>query len=99
MLPGQGGTNGKVVSDMYKTLNVEGKQRFLKVYWYTAKDQEIPIDAAEKRRNCHGKLSSANFLVYTNDLCASQSNSVLLMTRSPFKAMVIKVPAISPVHC
>ena len=54
MLPGQGGTNSKVVADMYTTLNAEKKQEFLKVFWYTAKDQEKPIDASEKRRNCHG---------------------------------------------
>lgn len=57
MLPGQGGTNSRVVADMYKTLNAEGKGKYLKVYWYTAKDQEMPIDAAEKKRNCHGRLS------------------------------------------
>jgi len=38
MLPGQGGFNSKAVADMYKTLNAEGKQRYLKIYWYTAKD-------------------------------------------------------------
>ncbi|KAF8573891.1 hypothetical protein K439DRAFT_1373981, partial [Ramaria rubella] len=56
MLPGQGGTNSKVVAEMYKVLNADQKQQFLKVYWYTAKDQEKPIDASEKRRNCHVKF-------------------------------------------
>jgi hypothetical protein len=55
MLPFQGGTNSKVVAEMYATLNKEHKQQHLKVYWYTAKDQDKPIDAAEKLRNCHGK--------------------------------------------
>ncbi|GJJ09337.1 hypothetical protein Clacol_003559 [Clathrus columnatus] len=53
MLPLQGGTNSKVITEMYTTLNAEGKQGNLKVYWYTAKDQNKPIDAADKRRNCH----------------------------------------------
>jgi len=39
---------------MYAKLNAEKKQQFLKVYWYTAKDQFVPMDAADKRRNCHG---------------------------------------------
>ncbi|KIJ47284.1 hypothetical protein M422DRAFT_118388, partial [Sphaerobolus stellatus SS14] len=32
LLPGQGGTNSKVVAEMYKALNAENKQQFLKVY-------------------------------------------------------------------
>lgn len=51
----QGGTNSKVVIDMYTALNKEGKGHNLKVYWYTAKDQHTPIDAAKKERNCHSQ--------------------------------------------
>ncbi|EIN06967.1 hypothetical protein PUNSTDRAFT_135667 [Punctularia strigosozonata HHB-11173 SS5] len=57
MLPMQGGTNSKVVIDMYTALNKEGKGHNLKVYWYTAKDQHTPIDAAKKDRNCHIKYA------------------------------------------
>jgi len=58
MLPFQGGTNGKVIADMYDVLRKEGKQQFLKAYWYTAKDKDVPIDAAKKSRNCHIKFAS-----------------------------------------
>jgi hypothetical protein len=57
MLPFQGGTNGKVITDMYDVLRKEEKQRFLKAYWYTAKDKDVPIDAAQRSRNCHSKSS------------------------------------------
>ena len=57
MLPFQGGTNGKVIADMYDVLRKEGKQQFLKAHWYTAKDKEVPIDAAQHSRNCHSKSS------------------------------------------
>ena len=55
MLPFQGGTNGRVITDMYEVLRKEGKQQFLKAYLYTAKDKDVPIDAAKHSRNCHSK--------------------------------------------
>jgi hypothetical protein len=55
MIPFQGGTNEEVVNKMYKDLNAKGKGENLKVYWYTAKDQSKPMNAAEKKRNCHGE--------------------------------------------
>ncbi|KZT34488.1 hypothetical protein SISSUDRAFT_1009878, partial [Sistotremastrum suecicum HHB10207 ss-3] len=58
MIPFQGGTNEEVVNKMYKTLNEEGKQDNLKVYWYTGKDQVKPLNAAAKKRNCHVKFMS-----------------------------------------
>ena len=54
MIPFQGGTNEQVIHDMYQTLGKEGKQDNLKVYWYTGKDQNIPMSATAKKRNCHG---------------------------------------------
>jgi hypothetical protein len=54
MLPFQGGTNEQVVYKLYQQLNSEKKQEYLKVYWYTAKDQIKPLNAALKKRNCHG---------------------------------------------
>ncbi len=57
MIPFQGGTNEVVVHQMYETLNKEGKQDNLKVYWYTAKDQTVPMSATAKKRNCHGTSS------------------------------------------
>lgn len=40
---------------MFKQLNDEEKAR-LQVYWYTAKDQDRPINAHMNKRNCHVKL-------------------------------------------
>lgn len=58
MIPFQGGTNEEVVHKMYKRLNGEGNgaEKHLKVFWYTAKDQTKPLDAAIRKRNCHGTL-------------------------------------------
>ena len=55
-IPFQGGTNEEVVHRMYKTLNSEGNggEKRLKVFWYTGKDQIKPLNAAMKKRNCHG---------------------------------------------
>lgn len=55
-IPFQGGTNQSVVSAMYGKLKVVGKEENLKVYWYTGKDQGRPMNASEKKRNCHGLL-------------------------------------------
>jgi len=60
MIPFQGGTNEVVVHQMYETLNKEGKQDNLKVYWYTAKDQTVPMSATAKKRNCHVKFMSVD---------------------------------------
>lgn len=54
MIPFQGGTNEVTVHGMYEALNKEGKQKNLKVFWYTAKDQNKPMSATLKKRNCHG---------------------------------------------
>lgn len=58
MIPFQGGTNEEVVHDMYKRLNHEGNgdEKHLEVFWYTGKDQTRPLDAALRKRNCHGTL-------------------------------------------
>jgi len=92
MLPGQGGTNSKVVADMYKALNAEQKQQFLKVFWYTAKDQERPMDAAEKRRNCHVKYCSID------DQVAIQGNGNQ-DTQSWFHSQEINIMVDSPEMC
>ncbi|KAG8961639.1 hypothetical protein FRC05_005843 [Tulasnella sp. 425] len=54
-LPFQGGTNEEVVKNMYTTLEEKYKHN-LRVHWYTAIDQERPINASLKKRNCHIKL-------------------------------------------
>jgi hypothetical protein len=56
MIPFQGGTNEEVVHRMYTALNSEGNgaEKHLKVFWYTSTDQNRPLDAAIKKRNCHG---------------------------------------------
>ncbi|KAH9809011.1 hypothetical protein DFH28DRAFT_1134528 [Melampsora americana] len=55
-IPFQGGTNQEVVIRMYKRLRKCNKQEYLKVYWYTGKDQIRPINAVLKSRNCHVKF-------------------------------------------
>jgi len=71
MLPFQGGTNGKVIADMYDVLRKEGKQQFLKAYWYTAKDKDVPIDAAQHSRSCHSESSFDSHLPVELTLVAS----------------------------
>jgi len=48
MIPFQGGTNEEVVHKMYRRLNGEGNgaEKRLEVFWYTAKDQTKPLNAA-----------------------------------------------------
>jgi len=62
MIPFQGGTNEEVVNKMYKELNNHGKEKaeLLNVFWYTAKDQKMPMNAAEKKRNCHVKFMAVD---------------------------------------
>jgi hypothetical protein len=56
MIPFQGGTNEDVVHRMYIALNSEGNgaEKHLEVFWYTSKDQTKPLNAAIRKRNCHG---------------------------------------------
>lgn len=64
MIPFQGGTNEEVVNKMYKELNKDGKGDNLRVFWYTAKDQVKPMNAAEKKRNCHGEFLCSSFTLH-----------------------------------
>ncbi|KAK4686642.1 hypothetical protein P7C73_g3482, partial [Tremellales sp. Uapishka_1] len=57
-IPFQGGTNEEVVVRLYKKLKPEGKEKYLKVYWYTGKDQVRPLNAVKKQRNCHIKFAA-----------------------------------------
>ena len=57
-IPFQGGTNEEVVDRLYKALRKENKEQFLKVYWYTGKDQVRPLNAVKKQRNCHIKFAA-----------------------------------------
>nr|XP_018262763.1 uncharacterized protein I303_04244 [Kwoniella dejecticola CBS 10117]OBR84921.1 hypothetical protein I303_04244 [Kwoniella dejecticola CBS 10117] len=57
-IPFQGGTNEEVVDRLYKILRKEKKEGFLKVYWYTGKDQVRPLNAVKKQRNCHIKFAA-----------------------------------------
>jgi len=91
-LPMQGGTNSKVVADMYKALNTENKQQYLNVYWYTAKDQVKPIDAIEKRRNCHVKFCTID------DQVAIQGNGNQ-DTQSWYHSQEINIMVDSPEMC
>ncbi|KAH9003737.1 hypothetical protein EDB86DRAFT_2889505 [Lactarius hatsudake] len=62
MIPFQGGTNEEVVHKMYRRLNNEGNgaEKRLEVFWYTAKDQTKPLNAAVRKRNCHVKFMSVD---------------------------------------
>lgn len=55
-LPMQGGTNEEVVKKMFKELTTDEEKSRLQYYWYTAKDQNKPINAHINHRNCHVKL-------------------------------------------
>ncbi|ODN72803.1 hypothetical protein L202_08239 [Cryptococcus amylolentus CBS 6039] len=57
-IPFQGGTNEEVVDKLYKKLKAEKKEQYLKVYWYTGKDQVRPLNAVVKQRNCHIKFAA-----------------------------------------
>ncbi|ORY26303.1 hypothetical protein BCR39DRAFT_541162 [Naematelia encephala] len=57
-IPFQGGTNEEVVERLYKQLRKVNKEQFLKVYWYTGKDQVRPLNAVKKQRNCHIKFAA-----------------------------------------
>lgn len=57
-IPFQGGTNEEVVDRLYKLLGKEKKEQYLKVYWYTGKDQVRPLNAVKKQRNCHIKFAA-----------------------------------------
>lgn len=57
-IPFQGGTNEEVVDRLYKKLSSEKKEQYLKVYWYTGKDQVRPLNAVKKQRNCHIKFAA-----------------------------------------
>jgi len=46
-----------VISYMNSVLN-DAERGNLKWYWYTGKDQNTPLDAKDKSRNCHVKLMS-----------------------------------------
>jgi hypothetical protein len=46
-----------VVENLYKILRKESKEQYLKVYWYTGKDQIRPLNAVHKQRNCHIKFA------------------------------------------
>jgi len=59
-IPGQGGTNEDVVNHLYDVLNKEGKQAQLTIYWYVGKDQDVPLNASEKKRNCHVKFMAVD---------------------------------------
>ncbi|WWC94525.1 hypothetical protein V866_001371 [Kwoniella sp. B9012] len=57
-IPFQGGTNEEVVDRLYKILRKDKKEQYLKVYWYTGKDQVRPLNAVKKQRNCHIKFAA-----------------------------------------
>ena len=55
-----------VISYMHTVLS-EAERNNLKWYWYTGKDQNTPLDAKDKSRNCHVKLMSESIVCVTSD--------------------------------
>jgi len=47
-----------IIAYMNGVLN-DTERANLKWYWYTGKDQNTPLDAKAKSRNCHVKLMSS----------------------------------------
>lgn len=47
-----------MVDRLYKILVKDKKEQYLKVYWYTGKDQVRPLNAVKKQRNCHIKFAA-----------------------------------------
>ncbi|KAF1991456.1 hypothetical protein K402DRAFT_322349 [Aulographum hederae CBS 113979] len=57
LLPGQGGTNEMVANKLYEELGDDEESRSrLKVHYYVAKDQVMPVHDKFKGRSCHIKL-------------------------------------------
>lgn len=54
--PFQGGTNTQVVKRLEKRLELMGRKQYLKVGWYTGRDQIEPIHFKLKARNSHLKF-------------------------------------------
>ncbi|KAF1926504.1 IQ calmodulin-binding domain-containing protein [Didymella exigua CBS 183.55] len=55
LLPFQGGHNEKIANEMYENMSEEHRKN-LRVHYYVAKDQIIPIHNKFKTRSCHIKL-------------------------------------------
>lgn len=63
LLPFQGGNNEMVANEMYQGLNEEQKKN-LRIYYYVAKDQVMPIHNKFKARSCHSKLTITSCYTY-----------------------------------
>ncbi|KAF2723047.1 hypothetical protein K431DRAFT_220806 [Polychaeton citri CBS 116435] len=59
LLPGQGGTNEMTAHKLYSELSEDERSR-LKVFFYVAADQNMPIHNSYKQRSCHIKLLIAD---------------------------------------
>lgn len=55
LLPGQGGTNEMVADGLHKKLQGD-EHKLLKIGYYVAKDQKLPVHNKFKSRSCHVKL-------------------------------------------
>jgi hypothetical protein len=54
LLPFQGGNNEMVANELYTGMSEEHKKN-LRIHYYVAKDQVIPIHNKFKARSCHSK--------------------------------------------
>jgi phosphatidylserine/phosphatidylglycerophosphate/cardiolipin synthase-like enzyme len=56
LLPFQNGTNEMIANRLYNTLQSDEEKAKLRVFYYVAKDQTMPIHNIFKKRSCHIKL-------------------------------------------
>ncbi|KAJ9118674.1 hypothetical protein QFC22_003894 [Naganishia vaughanmartiniae] len=95
-IPFQGGTNEQVVENLYKILRKENKEQYLKVYWYTGKDQIRPLNAVHKQRNCHIKFAMfddevailGNGNMDTQSWMHSQETNIMINSREVIAEMM-----------
>ena len=92
LLPGQGGTNEMAAHSLYAQLISPVEKENLKVYFYTAADQDHPIHNQYKKRSCHIKL------LIVDDAVAVQGSGNQ-DTQSWFHSQEVNIMVDSPTVC
>jgi hypothetical protein len=92
LLPGQNGTNEMAANYLYSQLHSPAEKELLKIYFYTAKDQDHPIHNSFKKRSCHIKL-----LIVDEQVTVQGSGNQ--DTQSWFHSQEVNVMIDSPTVC
>ncbi|KAJ5991444.1 hypothetical protein N7522_011651 [Penicillium canescens] len=92
LLPFQNGTNEMIANRLYNALQSDEEKARLRVFYYVAKDQTMPIHNSFKKRSCHIKL------MVVDEQIAIQGNGNL-DTQSFFHSQEINVLIDSSVVC